>query len=184
MTTQQSMMVLREVSKQIILTWRELTPREGAMLGARILFLSLPDDVTVEGELGLGFGVLITRKGERFAVRVYKIPKGGMPVPHPALRYAHLKCWTDTEIVERVFALAHEVCGGSDSSDATGVAFAALGELQCFSPLRLKQLTGIGITRIAVSQKRFEDDCRVRSVLERIRGVATEKGGKNVQSAW
>ena len=183
MTTQDVLVVLREVSRQI-LSWREITPREGSMIGARLLLINLPEGATVEGELGLGFGVLITRKGERSAVRVYKIPKGGMPVPHPALRYAHLKCWTDAEIVERVFSLSHEICGGSDSSDATGVAFAALGELQSFSSRRLKQLTGIGITRIAVSQKRFEDDCRVRSVLERIRGVATEKGGKNVQSAW
>lgn len=183
MTTQHALVVLREVSRQI-LTWREITPREGSMIGARLLLINLPEGATVEGELGLGFGVLITRTGEHFAVRVYKIPKGGMPVPHPALRYAHLKCWTDAEIVERIFALSHEVCGGSESSDATGVVFAALGELQCFSPRRLKQLTGIGITRIAVSQKRFEDDCRVRAVLECIRGVATEKGGKNVQSAW
>ena len=175
MTTQDALVVLREVSRQI-LTWREITPHEGSMIGARLLLINLPEGATVEGELGLGFGVLITRKGERSAVRVYKIPKGGMPVPHPALRYAHLKCWTDAEIVERIFALSHEVCGGAESSDATGVVFAALGELQCFSPRRLKQLTGIGITRIVVSQKRFEDDCRVRSVLERIRGVETRKG--------
>ena len=175
MTTQDALVVLREVSRQI-LTWREITPHEGSMIGARLLLINLPEGATVEGELGLGFGVLITRKGERSAVRVYKIPKGGLPVPHPALRYAHLKFWTDAEIVERVFSLSHEICGGSDSSDATGVAFAALEELQCFSPRRLKQLTGIGITRIAVSQKRFEDDCRVRSVLERIREVETGKG--------
>ena len=175
MTTQHAPVVLREISKQI-LTWREITPSEGSMIGARLLLLSLTDGATVEGELGLGFGVLITRTGEHFAVRVYKIPKGGMPVPHPALRFAHIKGWTDAEILERVFSLAHEVCGGSDSSDATGVAFAALGEFRCLSLRRLKQLTGIGITRIAVSQKRFEDDCRVRSVLERIRDVETRKG--------
>ena len=175
MTTQHALVVLREISKQI-LTWREITPREGSMIGARLLLLSLTDGATEEGELGLGFGVLITRTGEHFAVRVYKIPKGDLPVPHPALRFAHLKGWTDAEIVERVFALAHEVCGGSDSSDATGVAFAGLGLLQGISPLKLSQLTGIGITRIAISQKRFEDDCRVRSVLEHIRDVETRKG--------
>ena len=175
MTTQDVLVVLREVSRQI-LTWREITPHEGSMIGARLLLINLPEGATVEGELGLGFGVLITRKGERSAVRVYKIPKGGMPVPHPALRYAHLKCWTDAEIVERVFSLSHEICGGSDSSDATGVAFAVLGELECFSPRRLKQLTGIGITRIAVSQKRFQGDSRVLSILGRICGAQTEKG--------
>ena len=175
MTTQDAVKVLRDVSKQI-LAWRELTPREGSMLGARLLLISLPEGATVEGELGLGFAALITRNGERFAVRAYK-QKGGLPVPHPALRFAHLNGWTDAEIVERVFSLSHEVCGGSDSSDATGVAFAALGELQCFSPRRLKQLTGIGISRIAISQKMFQEDSRVRSVLERIRVVEAEKGG-------
>lgn len=176
MTTQHALVVLREVSRQI-LTWREITPHEGSMIGARLLLINLPEGATVEGELGLGFGVLITRKGERSAVRVYKkIPKGGMPVPHPALRFAHIKGWTDAEILERVFSLAHEVCGGSDSSDATGVAFAALGEFRCLSLRRLKQLTGIGISRIAISQKMFQEDSRVRSVLERIRDVETRKG--------
>ena len=175
MTTQDALVVLREVSRQILI-WREITPHEGSMIGARLLLINLPEGATVEGELGLGFGVLITRTGEHFAVRVYTIPKGDLPVPHPALRLAHLKGWTDAEIVERVFALSHEICGGSDSSDATGVAFAALGEFRCLSLRRLKQLTGIGISRIAISQKMFQEDSRVRSVLERIRGVETRKG--------